>query len=214
MATWTLLPALLAFQSNDTLPSPMMRLPFSQSKSLALFVTAAALGSLIRGIPSFDVDYTGLQPRDSETVRWERVMTEETPFSIQFAGFVARDSKRERMLVRQVEAIRGVGAVMALSELGSESWPSWLVDMFRSEGGQSAVLVFADSDLWDAATRKDFVRELRLIDTQVTGMPILSEFMLEKTRAAFATQFSLDLAGRYRWLSPSPVRMPDSLWPP
>lgn len=184
LATWTLLPALLTLQSNKPDPPPEWRPPLIQRKSLAIIVTVLASLTLIRGIPSFDVDYTKLQPRDSAAIRWERIMTAETPFSIQFAGFIASDDQQERAMVQQLESVDGVGAVMALSVLGPELWPAWLVNMFRSKDGRSAVLVFADSNLWNTVNRQHFLRELQRIDPQVTGMPILSEFMLEKTRSA------------------------------
>jgi predicted RND superfamily exporter protein len=158
-------------------------------------VALAALASLlVAGGPRFDGDYLALQPRGSEAVRLERRMIEGSDFAPQFAAFVVPDAERAAALAARLRAEPTVATVRALPDfdralaIGATRAAEW--ELFRAgfvaRDGRQAVYAFPKGDVWNEATRSDFLAAMRAIAPDVTGMPVLADLFLERSRHALA----------------------------
>lgn len=197
LATLTLLPALLAvWPAGAAGRRPRRRLGLwlgrVAGRPAAIVTALSALWLALGGPPGFDSDYTHLQPAGSETVRLDRAVVARTPYSSQFAVFVAasRDEVRDLTLALLdeplVESVRSVLDLDRLALAPSEAphEVEALRRAFESPAGRLAVYAYPAEDLWEPARQEAFVERMRTIDPAVTGMPVLGRFMLERSRRA------------------------------
>lgn len=159
---------------------------------LAVALVSAALLSPLVGRPVFDDDYLALQPRGSEAVRLEREMVERSDLAPQFAAFVVESRDEARQLSDRLldeDTVGEVHSIVDLEELtdadGSplpvpEAWRSGL----ESPRGHLAVYAYPSEDAWAAAGRDRFLERMRAVDPDVTGMPVLGEFLVARSRSA------------------------------
>jgi predicted RND superfamily exporter protein len=196
----TVLPALLvrfhpAHPGRIAVPPPrwgliLLRL---QHPALAGTLALAAIASpAVFGLPTFDSDYLNLEPKHSETVRLEREMVARSDYSPQFAVFVA-DAKEEAL--RIADALYGlepVGLVRSIADIdlledGLDDpgrIPESLRSQFVSPAGHYAVYAYPAGDVWNPRQQAKFLDALRGIDPDVTGMPVLGEFMIGRSLRA------------------------------
>ncbi len=155
-------------------------------------VAAAALACVFAGGPGFDSDYLNLQPVDSESVRLERAMVERSDISPQFAVFVAGSRDRAAALADRLLDEPTVGDVRSIADLdllseggdGELDVPASFLRAFESERGRFAVYAYPRHDVWGPEHRSAFLDAMRAIAPDVTGMPILGDFMVARTRRA------------------------------
>ncbi|MFL6192770.1 MAG: efflux RND transporter permease subunit [Thermoanaerobaculia bacterium] len=195
----TLLPALLMLVGGRRRRErPLMErrvgrfLARVQRPGLALGLAAAALASLAGGLPSFDENYLNLQPRGSEAARLEREMVRRSVFSPQFAAFVVDTPERAKEVADRLRAADTVGAVRSAADLAvldafarpipgeREAFGAG----FRSPSGRLAVYAYPKGDVWDPAFESRFLAEMKAIDPDVTGMPVLGHFMIDLSKRA------------------------------
>jgi len=206
LAMVTLLPALLA------LPRARARAPKGtgrdirsgalggllvrvQSPWLAGLVAAAALIGPLVARPSFDSDYLNLEPKGSEAVTWEREMVRRSPYSPQFAAFVAPSREPAQDLARRLAADPTVGEVHWAADLdllrlfgtGTEDQDgafTALRQRFVSPSGRFAVYAYPRENIWNEEARDRFLAHMAAIDPHVTGLPVLGRFMIDRSRRA------------------------------
>ncbi|MCP3962632.1 MAG: MMPL family transporter [bacterium] len=194
----TVLPALLAlFAAPARRERPLARrrigrvLCALQSRRAAGLLTAAALLCLLAGSPGFDTDYLNLQPRDSEAVRLEREMVRRSDYSPEFAVFTAESEEVVKDLVWRLADDDTVAAVRSLRDFevpglagALPELPPALEASLRSPAGRLAVYAYPGADVWQGERQEEFVTHMRSIDGEVTGMPILGHFMIERSKRA------------------------------
>lgn len=195
----TLLPALLMLTGGRrSRERPLMErrvgraLARMQSPALALFLAAAALGALAFGLPGFDGDYLNLQPRGSEAVRLEREMVGRSLFSPQFAAFLVDTPEKAAQLAARLRGLDTVGAVRSAADLAlldavARPIPAERAAFqaaFQSKDGRYAVYAYPNGNVWDPAFEARFLGQLRAIDPNVTGMPVLGQFMIDLSKRA------------------------------
>lgn len=169
-----------------------------QHRSLAVLVAIAALISILVGPAPFDSDYLNLQPHASEAVRLERAMVARSDLSPGFAVFVAPDVATMRDLtwrladdetvgsVRSMQSLGGLGGLPAGDLLGYEALAS-----LRAADGRYAIYAFPAEDIWQPAAQHRFLAAMRAIDPAVTGMPMLGDFMIARTKRALGITMTL-----------------------
>lgn len=163
-----------------------------QSRPAAVLVGVLAVAALawwaVGGGPGFDTDYLNLQPKNSEAVRLERELVKRSEYSPVFAVFTAEDREQLGELiwrladdesVAAVRSIRDLEVYGALPDLAPEELAA-----FRAPDGRLAVYAYPAEDIWRPAAGEDFLRRMREIDPEVTGMPVLGAFMVERSRRA------------------------------
>ncbi len=194
LTTVTVLPALLVlFRSRRaTAHRPLLekllgRLhhPVAAAAVLAFALVAAGGGS-----PGFDGDYLNLQPRHSATVKLDRDMAFGSDYSTQFAAFSTADRASALALATRLRLEATVGNVRTSAELeelaersGQPPSPEVLRD-YRSADGRYAVYAYPRGDVWSAAPQEAFIEKMRRVDPEVTGMPFLGSFMVERSKQA------------------------------
>jgi predicted RND superfamily exporter protein len=198
-ATVTVLPALLAAGSGRRAGRAPARtralerwLPRLRSRWIAAALALGALASLLVGGPGFDADYLALQPRGSEAVRLERAMVERSDLSPQFAAFVVETEDEARRLVDRLLDDDTVGEVRSITDLeglvDAEGRPLEIPEAWRaalvSPAGRFAVYAYPEGDVWDPRERDVFLDHMRAVDPEVTGMPVLGAFMVERSKRA------------------------------
>lgn len=166
--------ALMAIQK----PGP--RLAFVLITILAIFT----------GFPGFDGNYLDLQPAQSEAVRLERLMVEDSDFAPNFAVFTTPDEATASELTQRlreeptVASVRSLSDIRDLTEGPVPEAPSAFKSLFVNDKGQYAVYAYPMNDIWDSTESKAFLDAMRAIDPQVTGMPFLGEFMMNRSYQA------------------------------
>lgn len=181
-ATLTVLPALLVLRPGRSAPSRPHRRRLGRAiaslhRHPAGRVGAWALAGLaalaaISPPPPFDADYSHLQPVDSESVRLERELVERSELSPVFAVFEVASAGEREGLEQRLLAEPTVGAVR-------EPFPA--VDDSKQERGSSLVYAFPAGDVWRPEVRDAFLAAVRAIDPEVTGLPLLGDFMVQRT---------------------------------
>jgi predicted RND superfamily exporter protein len=206
LAMVTVLPALLALTSRRPAATraprrrPQRRLGRLlvrlQHPVTAVLVGGAALVAPLAGGPGFDTDYLNLQPKGSETVRLERQMVEGSGLSPQFAAFVTGSRREAAELTARLRRDTTVGEVHSVADLdllaalgaapepGRADQLEELRRRFESPAGRFAVYAYPDGDVWDAARQAEFLAHMRAVAPQVTGMPILGNFMIARSQRA------------------------------
>jgi predicted RND superfamily exporter protein len=162
-----------------------------QHPALAAALVVAVVASVLARPPAFDGDYLHLQPRDSETARWEREMVSRSDLSPQFAVVIADSKDRVRELSDAFLDAEGVGEVRSIADLeeaegagASIAVPAAYRALLESPRGRYAVYAYPEGDVWDPAVSGEFRRTARSIDPEATGMPFLGAFMIEQSRRA------------------------------
>lgn len=195
-ATVALLPALLVLAPRRRSPARPRRrfaalLLRLQRPGLAVALAAASVAALAAGLPGFDGNYLDLEPKGSEAVRLEREMVARSRFAPQFAAFVAPDAEAAKALARRLRGEPTVAGVRAATDFapllavgaeldGYDDFRSLYVD---SEGRQ-AVYAFPAGDVWNPEFQERFLAAMRSIDPRVTGMPVVGQFLVERSRQA------------------------------
>jgi len=166
-----------------------------QRPSLTLVLIGAALAGLAAPWPAFDGDYLNLQPKDSEAVRLEREMVRRSALSPQFAAFVVAGRREAQQLVAELRASPLVGEVRSnldlerlqvLSGGGDSAELRELRRGFVDAEGRFAVYAYPAGDIWEPGFQRAFLAEMRRLDPAVTGMPVLGQFMIERSQRALA----------------------------
>jgi|GEM_PF-1202493 len=166
-----------------------------QSPALAIALTAVSIAGPLLVHPGFDADYLNLEPKGSEAVHWEREMVRRSPYSPQFAAFVAGSRARSDALAARLAADPTVGQVHSAADLDllaalgvpADSAPMRaLRQRFLGADGRYAVYAYPREDIWREPAGSRFLAHMRAIDPGVTGLPVLGRFMIERSHRALA----------------------------
>ncbi len=168
-----------------------------QRRPLAWLLAAAAVAGIFAGGPGFDTDYLNLQPRGSEAVRLEREMVRRSDYSPEFAAFTADSRQEIKDLTWELVNDETVGSVRSLRDFegpfgfGGPELPASLLAGLRSPDGRFAVYAYPGEDVWEPEKQESFLAHMRAIDAEVTGMPVLGQFMVERSQRALHVTASL-----------------------
>ena len=163
-----------------------------QHPALATALALAALGGLAFGLPPFDEDYLNLQPRDSEAVRLERDMVVSSIYSPQFAAFLVDSPDAAGKLSERLRKLDTVGAVRSSADLAlldalARPIPAEREAFraaFEGHDGRLAVYAYPAGNVWDPEFEARFLGEMEAIDPEVTGMPVLGHYMIDRSKRA------------------------------
>jgi len=166
-----------------------------QSPWLAILVVALSVIGPLVARPSFDSDYLNLEPKGSEAVTWEREMVRRSPYSPQFAAFVAPSREAAHSLAQRLAADPTVGEVHWAADLdllrlfgtGTEDEDgafTALRQRFVGPSGRFAVYAYPRENIWNEEARDRFLAHMAAIDPNVTGLPVLGRFMIDRSRRA------------------------------
>ncbi|MBZ0112612.1 MAG: MMPL family transporter [Thermoanaerobaculia bacterium] len=197
-ATVTLVPAVLAGQRAPTKGALEASQRFRdlliriQHPAVAVGCVVLALGVIRIGMPGFDTDYMNLQAAGSETVRLEREMVENSDYSPQFAVSLVENREALSDLVQRlrreptVERVESVLDLELLSRLPvvDVQGAADLRRRFVTEDGHYAVYSFPAENVWESDHQESFLKAVQRIDPEITGIPVLGEFMMARTRRA------------------------------
>lgn len=164
----------------------------AQHPALAAALALAALGSLAGGLPPFDSDYLNLQPKSSEAVRLEREMVRDSIYSPHFAAFLVDSPQAARAMAEKLRAQDTVGAVRSSADLAvldaiARPIPAEREAFraaFEGSDGRLAVYAYPAGNVWDPAFESRFLRQMQALDPEVTGMPVLGRFMIDRSKRA------------------------------
>ncbi len=166
-----------------------------QSPLLALALAVAAIAGPLLVRPGFDSDYLNLEPAGSEAVHWEREMVRRSPYSPQFAAFVAGSRQRSDALAARLSRDPTVGEVHSaadldlLAALGARADSPEMRSLrrrFVGADGRYAVYAYPKDDIWREPAGDRFLAHMEAIDPGVTGLPVLGRFMIERSHRALA----------------------------
>jgi predicted exporter len=199
VAMVTVLPALLILFGGRKLPKLQRdwigrALVSLQWRALAWVVLVAAVILPLAGVPRFDSDYLALQPRDSEAARLERAMVARSDLSPQFAAFVVPSADDALALTDRLLGEDTVGEVHSIADIETLDLPSEFAAGFRSPAGRYAVYAYPADDVWAPDAQRAFLDAMQEIDPQVTGMPVLGSYMVERSKRALAITATLGAA--------------------
>ncbi|HKH44482.1 MAG TPA: MMPL family transporter, partial [Thermoanaerobaculia bacterium] len=163
-----------------------------QHPALAAGIALVILGGLAAGLPPFDGDYLNLQPRDSEAVRLERDMVRRSIYSPQFAVFLVDTPAAAKAVSGKLRGLDTVGAVrssadLALLDAFARPIPAEREAFraaFEGSDGRLAVYAYPAGNVWDPAFESWFLSQMKAIDPDVTGMPVLGRFMIDLSKRA------------------------------
>ncbi|HSK76175.1 MAG TPA: MMPL family transporter [Thermoanaerobaculia bacterium] len=170
-----------------------------QRPGLAAALAVLTLAGLAFGLPRFDGDYLNLQPKDSEAVRLERKMIERSAFSPQFAAFVVDSPEKAKEITEKLRRQDTVGSVrsaadIALLDAVAKPIPGEhdaFLASFQAKDGRLAVYAYPNGNVWDPAFESRFLSQMRAIDPNVTGMPVLGRFMIDLSKHALLVTAAL-----------------------
>jgi predicted RND superfamily exporter protein len=163
-----------------------------QHPALAAVLTVAALAGLLAGPPPFDGDYLNLEPKTSEAVRLEREMVRRSAFSPQFAAFLVRTPREAVALATKLRTLDTVGAVRSAADLATLDVFARPIPAereafragFQGKDGRLAVYAYPNGNIWEPAFESRFLGQMRALDPNVTGMPVLGRFMIDLSKRA------------------------------
>lgn len=204
----TLLPAVLGLVGGRGAVRRRSRvLPRGVLRVIGLGVLALAATGLVAR-PGFDRDYLALQPADSDAVRWEREMVERSDWAPGIAVFLVDDEEameeRTWELVQEdvVGQVRSVRTLVGAAGTGGVVPPE--VELaaagLRTRDGRYAVQATPSGDLWDAEFARAFRDRMVALDPEVTGLPILGEWMIERSLRAFRIAGLLGIGALVVWV--------------
>lgn len=159
-----------------------------QSPWAAAALGVAACAALFVPGPGFDTDYLDLEPRGSEAVRLEREMVRRSDHSPELAVFTAGSREELQDLVWRLYDDETVGSVRSLLDLEVygvlPELPASFLQRFRGTSGRYAVYVSPGENIWDPEHQEAFLSHMKAIDPGVSGMPVLGQFMVERSQRA------------------------------
>lgn len=163
-----------------------------QHPALAAALALAAVGGLALGLPPFDEDYLNLQPHDSEAVRLEREMVQKSIYSPQFAAFLVDAPDAAQAVSEKLRKLDTVGAVRSSADLAlldalARPIPAEREAFraaFEGHDGRLAVYAYPAGNVWDPAFEAKFLEQMEAIDPEVTGMPVLGHYMIDRSKRA------------------------------
>lgn len=160
-----------------------------QGRPVAAVIAAMALLGPALPRPAFDTDYLNLQPAGSEAVRLERELVRRSDWSPEVAVFTAGSRQEAAALTRSLAADETVGAVRSLLDfealgINPHDLPAGLRSALLGPRGDLAVYAYPRGNVWEPQTQHAFVNHMQAIDPEVTGMPFLGSFMVERSRRA------------------------------
>ena len=173
-----------------------------QHPVMAWLMVAGACALILRGPPGFDSDYLDLQPADSETVRLEREMERRSNLSTQFAVFTvpsAREATRigNRLLTmpKLVADVRSAAELEAAApgENLFAKLPAAFQRSLIDAQGRHAVYAYPEGDIWSPPVQRAFVAAMQELDPEVTGMPVLGNFLVGLSRHALYVSLMVGL---------------------
>lgn len=158
---------------------------------LACTLALSLFFGLAQGFPRFDSNYLNLQPRNSEAVALEKDIFAKFDLSTQFAAFTAHDAAQAENLIQKLQILPEVKQVASYCDyelLQADGYELNLTPEFKagfvSKQGEYAVFAYPSGNIWDMKTQEVFYSKMQSLQEDVTGMPILGHFMLQKTRSA------------------------------
>jgi len=118
-------------------------------------------------------------------------MVERSDLSPQFAAFVAHDQDSAIELTNKLLDEPTVGEVHSLAELEvaagddiTTTLPQAFVSGLKSASGRYAVYAYPRENVWLPGQQDEFVSRMKALDPNVTGMPVLGKFMVDRSRRA------------------------------
>jgi hypothetical protein len=94
--------------------------------------------------------------------------------------------------VRSIRDLEVFGVVPAVD-------PAFLAG-FRSDAGRYAVYAYPREDVWRPEAQETFLAHMRAIDPEVTGLPVLGRFMVDRSRRALVVTSTLGAALLAVWV--------------
>lgn len=164
----------------------------AQRPGIALALFGIAAGSLLVGPPPFDGNYLNLEPAGSEAVRLEREMVRGSTFAPQFAAFVVADAAAARRLAAELRREETVASVRTLTDLAPlvglgaalpEAFEGFR-SLFVDPEGRHAVYAYPAGDVWEPGFQQRFLDAMRRLDPEVTGMPFVGRFLVDRSHRA------------------------------
>ncbi|MBI2214665.1 MAG: MMPL family transporter [Acidobacteria bacterium] len=157
-----------------------------QSRRVSVLLAIVALAGLAVGMPAFDGNYLNMEPKGTETARLEREMVKRSDLSPEFAIFVASSRAEAAALTDRLLDEPLVGEVHSISDfdlLGEAAarLPASFRATFESPRGRFAVYAYPEGDIWDPVQESRFLEAMERIDPNVTGMPVLGHFMIDRS---------------------------------
>ncbi|MFA6955955.1 MAG: MMPL family transporter [Thermoanaerobaculia bacterium] len=191
--TFSLLPALLVTfppkgrRERVSTEKKIGRALFAlQNRGVAVLFAIVALGGLAVGMPVFDGNYLNMEPKDSETARLEREMVRRSDLSPVFAIFVAGSREEASALTDKLLDEPLVGEVHSIADFdmlgeAAAKLPLEFRATFESPRGRYAVYAYPEGNIWDPVQERQFLAAMQKIDPNVTGMPVLGHFMIDRS---------------------------------
>lgn len=196
-AAVTLLPVLLSRRAGENAASRTTEnlksiRTFPSHPLLALLIALAASAWLFLGTPAFEDDYRALQPADSPALALEDFMIRQSDYSPYFAAFIRENARAAEALTEQLRELKSVGSVRSLTDLSyfyeegetPEPVPESFKRLFLDSGGRYAVYAYPAGNIWNPKEKQEFLQEMRDLDSEVTGMPFLGDFMMNHAMSA------------------------------
>ncbi len=137
--------------------------------------------------PLFDTDYLNLQPKESETVRLERMIVNNSKFSPYFVAFQATSIKKSRELVTKLRKEDVVGEIRSADDimgLFNGNPPPEFSGIFEDGAGKFSIIAFPAKNIWDKDFEREFLSRMKALDREATGLPFIGKLMIEKTKTA------------------------------
>ena len=157
-----------------------------QDRRVAVALALVALAGFAVGAPSFDGNYLDMEPADSETARLEREMVERSDLSPEFAIFVTGSREEAKRLSERLLDEPLVGEVHSIADLdllgaAAARLPATFRAAFESPRGRYAVYAYPAGNVWEPQQEAQFLAAMQAIDPNVTGMPVLGRFMIDRS---------------------------------
>jgi predicted RND superfamily exporter protein len=129
-------------------------------------------------------------------------MVDRSSYSTQFAAFVAPSREAAAELAAQLSEEETVGEVHWAGELPAVA-PAALAPLaarFVSPEGRHAVYAHPRGNAWDPAVRDPFLDRMKTLDPEVTGMPVLGRFMIDRSLSALRRAVPLAALVVFLWV--------------
>jgi predicted RND superfamily exporter protein len=159
--------------------------------------------------PGFDANYLNLQPSTSESVRLEREMIDGSSYSPYFAAFTVDSLDEAASLAALLRSYPEIGEVRSITDafamphfteedirriqnlpadqrpvIPELEIPPEYQGVFDSPNGQYAVYAYPAGNIWEPAVEQKFLNAVFEVDTEATGMPVIGNAMISKTKQA------------------------------
>lgn len=119
-------------------------------------------------------------------------MVERSIYSPQFAAFLVDSPEAATAVSKKLRTLDTVGAVrssadLALLDVLARPIPAEREAFraaFEGKDGRLAVYAYPAGNVWDPAFEAKFLRQMKTIDPEVTGMPVLGQYMIDRSKRA------------------------------